>query len=307
MVILAFLVLQGIMYLLDIPFKNKIKNSTTVEESLKARKSLRIFRRFWSILLIIAFTIGIIALDISVGAEDSLGRDIGMIIAFAIMSGWSRLRGNVQANSKDEYLSKHKSKGYVLYLRAFESDFYSKDPKAYSFESVLNNSLQKTGMNVCAIGMTKELDAPYGATRVYVSDKSWQSDVKELMQYADSIFILVSDRQSCIWEITQSSEMLRKTCFIIDNKERYDNMRNELREHIIFPEYDELSQKSAEKEDLGESKKSADDELKELLNDSEPMLGLVLQSDGFEAIMIDDVDVFVKEVFRAEHCNKQEK
>ena len=241
MIMAAFAVFASIMHLLDIPFKNRIKSSTSVEESLKARKRLRVFRSFWSLLLIAVFCVIIAFLTIINGNGQDLGRSIGMIIGFAILEGWSKLHGNVQANSKDGYMYKHKKDGYMLYLRAFESDYYSTNPKDYSFEGALVKAIKKRqDTNVCAIGMTKELDAPYGAERVYVSDESWKGDVLELMQFAEKIFILMDDRQSCLWEIVQSANMLDKTCFIISTEEKYTHIRKELSTKINFPEFNDL-------------------------------------------------------------------
>lgn len=240
-VILLFLILEGVMYLIDIPFKRKIKNSTSVETSLKARKTIKIVRVVSTIVLVILSCIVIVVLSVAGDTVDTIGRDLGLIIAYAITKGWSMLKGNVQANSKEGYLSRHDS--YVLYLRAFEADFYDKSPKSYSFESCLAKTVKKRGANICAIGMTKELDAPYGADRVYVSDETWQADVSELMEKSRMIFILMSDRQSCIWEIGQSARMLSKICFIIDDLDKYKNIKNDSTHKIHFPEVDTLLSK----------------------------------------------------------------
>ena len=244
-VILLFLILEGIMYLIDIPFKNKIKNSTSVETSLKARKTLKWVRIITTFVLIVVLCVIDIAIGISFGSTDEIGqvigRDVGLIIAYAIMKGWSLLKGNIQTYSKEGYLSRHNN--FVLYLRAFEADFYNKSPKSHSLESNLTKAIKKMGSNICAIGMTKELDAPYGADRVYVGDDTWQTDVAELMQKAKMIFILMSDRESCIWEIAQGARMLDKICFIVNDAEKYKNIKNNSTHHIHFPEYDTIAGK----------------------------------------------------------------
>ena len=240
-VILLFLILEGVMYLIDIPFKNKIKNSTSVETSLKARKTLKWVRIISTFVLIVALCVIDITIGVSFGSTDEIGRDVGMIIAYAIMKGWSILKGNIQTYSKEGYLSRHNN--FVLYLRAFEADFYNKSPKSHSLESNLAKAIKKRGSNICAIGMTKELDAPYGADRVYVGDDTWQTDVAELMQKANMIFILMSDRESCIWEIAQGARMLDKICFIVDDAEKYKNIKNNSTHHIHFPEYDTIAGK----------------------------------------------------------------
>lgn len=298
-IVLAFAILGGIMWLLDLPFKQKIKNSNSVEESLKARRRLRRFRRFWSLVLIAVFSIVVLVIGVNEDmSAETVGRDVGMIIAFAIMGGWTRLRGNVQANSRDEYLAQHIEKGFVLYLRAFESDFYSKNPKDHSFEGDLVKAVEKH-RDICAIGMTNELDAPYGATRVYVSDESWQQDVKMLMRYADAIFILMNDRQSCIWEIAQSADMLSKTCFIIDSESRYEKIKNEL-SNIHFPGIDQLIRKIDDdnKPKRGNAPQS---KTREEFDNGTIRLGLIINGDDFAALKIDNLDDFASNVFRFVH------
>ena len=241
MVILLFMVLEGIMFLIDIPFKNRIKNSTSVETSLKARKTLKWVRIISAFVLIVVLCVIDIVIGVSFGSTDEIGRDLGMIIAYAIVKGWSILKGNIQTYSKEGYLSRHNS--FVLYLRAFEADFYDKSPKSHSLESNLAKAIKKRGANLCAIGMTKELDAPYGADRVYLDDDSWQSGVSELMEKASMIFILMSDRQSCIWEISQGAGMLNKICFIIEDIEKFNSVKSDQTHNIRFPEIDTILSK----------------------------------------------------------------
>lgn len=296
-VLIVFALYYGVISLLDIPFMNKIIRSKSVEDSLKARKLLRVIRPIISVILIIVFCVIVAVINVYNGDEKLLGQRIGMIIGFAILVGWARMRGNVQANSKDEYIAKHKNKGFVLYLRAFESDFYSKDPKARSFEGSFIKALESRGRDVCAIGMTKELDAPYGAERVYVSDESWQSDVKELMQYADTIFILMSDRQSCIWEIAQSADKLQKTYFIIDNESKYVNVKDELRELICFPEFNEMLKIADERERWEQKGRNSEIGMKEKLNNGSVRLGLMLNNNSYKALIVEDMVAFINEVF----------
>ena len=265
---------------------------------------MRIARPVLSVLLIVIFCVVVFVADPEGGAHS-----IGMIIAISIVEGfWRKMRGNVQANSKEGYLAKYKDKGYVLYLRAFESDFYSEDPKAHSFEGDLMKAMERHGRNACAIGMTKELDAPYGVERVYVSDESWQSDVKELMQHAESIIVLVSDRQSCIWEIAQSADLLHKTCFIIDSESKYANVKNELQGAIQFPEFSELLQKLADKREEWEQGEQNDViELNEKLNKGAIKLGLMINDDGFDVMKVDDLVAFVEDVYDEEGVAKEER
>lgn len=283
--------------LFDIPFKNKIENSNSVEESIRTRKALRVARPILSVSLVVIFCVLVFLVD----PENGLPGVALIIVLSFTKEFWSKMRGNVQANSKDEYLAKYKDKGYVLYLRAFESDFYSADPKTYSFEGDLLKALEKHGRHSCAIGMTKELDAPFGVERVYVGDESWQSDVKELMQYAESIIVLVSDRQSCIWEISQSVDLLHKTCFVIDSESKYANVKKVLQDAIRFPEFGELLQKLADKrEDWEQGTGDTMAELNEKLDKGEIKLGIMIKDNGFDVMKVDDLVAFVEDVYDEE-------
>lgn len=155
---------------------------------------------------------------------------------FAVSKATNRHIGNVSTFTKEAFLEQHPR--FALYLRGFADDDYSKRHffrrsqfSEYQFIRLLN-----TRIRACAVGMTKELDSPDGAIRVYVDDKSWQGDVLELMQKAESIFILVNDRPSCVWEIEQSANMKDKTTYIVTNTKRYLNVRGELHGIIGFPD-----------------------------------------------------------------------
>ena len=238
-VILIFVGLEGAMYLIDLPFKKKIKEADSVESSLRTRRQLKVTRVISAFLLITLVIVVLIVIAAQNDTIDKLGQPLGIIIGYAIVKGWSMLKGNIQTYSKDEYLAKHKG-DYAFYLRAFESDFYSNSRKASSLESSLAKAIKKRGFPIAAIGMTKELDAPVGASRVYVGDETWQSDVSELMRNAKMIFILMSDRESCIWEISNGAGMLDKICFIIDDTKKYENIEKMTSGKINFPDLDVL-------------------------------------------------------------------
>ena len=287
LVILYFFALKGLMWLLDIPFRNKIKQSTSVEESLKARKRLKVFRRFWSVLLIIASCVLIIWIYVSndatnetINGSNAMGRDIGMFIAFSMISGYKRIVGNVQSFSKEKYLEKH-GDGFILYLRAFDTDYYTRDPRKISFEMQLAKAVKKkSGKKMCAIGMTKEVDAPYGADRVYVGDETWKEDVKELMEKASSVFILVSDRESCIWEIKQSAPILKNCCYIIKSKSEYESVKDEATSLIPFPTFEKLA------EEMGSEEAKR-------MESGESMIGLKFDKGKYDVLSVGNLKDFV--------------
>ena len=87
--------------------------------------------------------------------------------------------------------------------------------------------------------MTKELEQPSGAKRLYLNDSTWREDVKELMEKSIAIIILMNDKESCVWEIEQSATMLEKTYFFIDTFEKYCNIKEKTQAILNFPELNE--------------------------------------------------------------------
>lgn len=136
-------------------------------------------------------------------------------------------------------LFKIQDKSFILFLRGFDRDNYGAKYTEKVNESFFSEKIfaEHMPMPLYAVGMTKELTSPIGATRVYLNDESWKEDVLFLMKKAYAIFILVNKKPSCIWEIEQSEKMLEKTCFLIDNMEQYCSVRDRLKGIIEFPDY----------------------------------------------------------------------
>lgn len=136
----------------------------------------------------------------------------------------TRLYGNISYISADELLTKDEE--FYLYLRGFENDVpfkgSSKLAKGIFKESLLAEAVEYgVAKPLYALGMTKEIDAPEGALRIYVNDHDWRENVLLLMQKAKQIFILVNNRESCLWEIEQAKSMQDKLIFIVDDLNEY--------------------------------------------------------------------------------------
>ena len=153
-------------------------------------------------------------------------------------------KGNLSYLDKTTFLESGSS--FILYLRGFENDNYSdrfqqsldnrKIFSEYKFTKAISNN------NICvAIGMTKELDAPLGAKRIYVDDTTWKEDVKDLIDKAETVFILMNDRPSCIWEVENSAQYIDKTVYIIDNPVKYVLVQEAVKYVIPFPHIPALS------------------------------------------------------------------
>ena len=243
-IIIVFAIYAGLQKLLDLPFENKIKEAKTTEEANKYRKHLKTARLLFFIVYLIGYFVFIFWLNFGVGEvnADTVPQSIkGIAMGLCMMytylvkqRKYKEFMGNVSTLEKDAYLKENEH--FALFLRGFAEDDYSKEKdlakpeESGHFSEYKFMSLLQTKIPACAIGMTKESDSPYGAARIYVNDASWKEDVKEMMEKADEIYILVNDRISCIWEIEQSAPLLKKTTFIIDDRQKYERVRNSLQE-----------------------------------------------------------------------------
>lgn len=140
----------------------------------------------------------------------------------------TRLYGNISDVTADEFLTKDED--FYLYLRGFEDDVpfkWSGKPRRTKFdETLLAEAVEYgVGYSLYALGMTKEIDGPEGAQRIYVNDHDWHEKVLVLMQRAKQIFILVNNRESCLWEIEQAKTMQDKLIFIVDDHDEYNEIR----------------------------------------------------------------------------------
>ena len=244
-ILIVFGVFSWLMHIISRPYEKKIEKASTVEKALTYRRRLKWIRWVTTIVLIAIYTIPNFYLnpDKDFWLQGGGKTTICVLILYLFgQKGFKKLLGNVSSLNKKSFLNKYSR--FALFLRGFENDNYEKDPLAlmtlkdfseYSFIKELEQYIP-----VCAIGMTKEADAPLGAQRIYVSDETWRSDVLELMNRADLIFILLNDKPSCIWEIEQSSEVMCKTCFIINDIDKYNSVRNRLIGKIDFPDVSKM-------------------------------------------------------------------
>lgn len=146
------------------------------------------------------------------------------------------MRGNISYLTSDELISMDKP--FALYLRGFNNDSYDNTYKAKEFNEQLFSAIVRKNLKITmyAIGMTKELDSPMGAERVYVDDECWKEEVSKLIQKATRIYVLVNNRESCIWEMKQVVPYLEKTVFIVNDKKHYNDVKEALAQYIVFPE-----------------------------------------------------------------------
>lgn len=129
---------------------------------------------------------------------------------------------------------------FILYLRGFSVDSYEGIKplqKRMSFDSFSEYhfiSILKKYLPVYSVGMTKELSAPLGATRIYLNDIEWEKDVHDLIERAELVVVLVNDSDSCLWEI-ENCVNLTKTILIVDNQEKLLAVRGHLAKKHLYP------------------------------------------------------------------------
>ena len=227
------------------PCSKKIKNSTTIKEALHYRKKLLLIRWIFTILFLVLY-VGVAML---VNGYDFWIAGNGQYILPALLmylitfNGFKKLKGNVSILTKDSFLKRHSR--FALFLRGFQDDNY----KLEEFVQIDNDTFSEQFfikelnqfIPSVAIGMTKEVNSPWGANRIYVSDDTWKEDVSELILKAEYIFVLLNDRPSCIWEIEQLETMLYKTYFFIEDIEKYNAVKVKLNGCIEFPEIECLN------------------------------------------------------------------
>lgn len=235
---------------METPIVNRILNAKTATEAFKYRRFLKVFRYFllFAFMVVNCFLVLLFAYFIP-DSRDEVARSIIVCSFLGIfllpIAIWTRkLNGDISIYTKDRFIKKNQD--YILYLRGFSHDDYSPVNEIklqdhlfffseFYFMSCLNQLVPS-----CAVGMTKEYDPPYGATRVYLDDDHWQEGVYELMEKAQKIFVLVDSRPSCIWEIIQSSSFLNKTVFIIDKINVYNDVRMKTHYPSFLPDVKDL-------------------------------------------------------------------
>lgn len=252
-IIIVFFLFTLLLKIVDYPNVKKLKKSTNLDDSMILRKKIKKNRIITFSIYLFLYVIIFIKTKINTISSDnylSIIRCVYSLIIFPFslyiylvyLNTYKRMMGIISVYKKEDFLQKYNN--YALYLRGFENDIYKKyikindkgNSKFSEFEFTL--LLQKK-IQTCAVGMTKEADSPIGATRIYLNDDTWKEDVEDLMHKSICIYILIDDRESCIWEIEQSSKLLEKTTFIVDDITKYNNVREKLKHIIPFPKIDD--------------------------------------------------------------------
>lgn len=257
-ILLVFL-LRFILGNLEKKFYKELSLSKNIDESIYVRKKIKTERWFiLALILILYYTFEFILYLFIFGEQDLLfwtQEVLGSLLMIAYMvivlrssSKNKNPLSNISLLRKEDILNRKED--YILFLRGFSKDNYEisalLDIKK-SFESfseyLLNKVIKQYNCQIgfYAVGMSKEVEAANGADRVYLNDCSWKEDVAELMQKAKAIFILMDDRESCIWEIMQTQHLSNKVIFLCDDIRIYNNVKETLKKNCspvldLFPE-----------------------------------------------------------------------
>lgn len=240
---------------LDRLFSRNLRKKLALEESSKKRILIRQKVRRNRIVLLTCFVIFLIITELfniysAITQPDdrySINSCFSFpaicFIYFKFQNKWKRIKGNISTTDLESF-NYNKAK-YALFLRGFDNDDYNKideleNPRKEKYEHLSEYWFFKLlskrhKLPIVSVGMTKELDSPLGTKRIYLDDKEWKSGVQTLMQNADKIIILVNNRDSCIWEIAQSKDVLHKTVFIIDNEDKYIAAKEIVKDIICLP------------------------------------------------------------------------
>ena len=241
-VILVFALISVVIKFAEKPLIKKIAFAQDTQEAIMGRKKLIVLRSGLIVLLLglyILFSIVISDFDAANTYQQYMWLICAVIAVGVQQYGFKNLLGNISTLTKVAFLSENKD--FVLFLRGFIDDDYSdiaeinqKDFDKFS-EYGFMSLLESKNISACAIGMTKEADSPIGAKRIYVDDISWKQDVEELINKSKSIYILIRNRESCIWEIEKSLKYFNKITLIVDDIAEYNNVRRKFEDIIELP------------------------------------------------------------------------
>lgn len=219
----------------------KIKNAST-EGEIKYLRSKLIKERKLSLILLVVICLLLYIVQVPLYDFEWYNLDLikGSVFTFAFSQFFIRRRKdhNPFGNLSDLVLSDvmNNLDNYILYLRSFTVDNYEtiekvankKYVKGTFSEYLFTKSIEKY-IKTLAVGMTKEIESPIGAKRIYLTDNSWQSGVATLLDNSIGVCILVDDSSSCIWEINKSHKYLHKTVFIVTDISKYYRAKKDVK------------------------------------------------------------------------------
>lgn len=237
---LLIVLLTLLYFIVEKPLINKLREESKSSIRITIRNKIRRARLLQYVAATTYLFAGVIfAFHYSIAA----GITALTFMFMEIVIAYKDLSINISTIGYDDFIKKYENKSFGLYLRGFATDNYlpyrliNQPFKDKFCELALYNILKTySKLDLISVGMTKEIDAPMGALRVYLDDDKWKKCVEEMIDNAQCIYILIDDSESCIWEIIKSIHCLDKTIFIIDDIDKYNNVRKQINTFINFPE-----------------------------------------------------------------------
>lgn len=241
LIFVAFLTFWG-----DKHLKQSYKKKIEISYSPKEMVSLRNAYRFYKIILLTVYTLIIVPLlyfslkDISITMRFPVGPWPFVASLLSILLPYASSLP-VSCLTIDDF----KKEDFALFLRGFSHDSYdsSKVWKIIRILGPIENqnklpfSEEKFAkvvyrfMPIFCVGITRELESPKGAKRIYLSDVTWKKDVTLLIKKAKFIFILINPSDSCIWEIEQCQKIdPNKVFYFVDDMDKLNNVKNKMGE-----------------------------------------------------------------------------
>ena len=215
--------------------KQKIKDANSTDDAIRERLKYARKKRIAYIIIGLIFILSCVIVAVYTHEPRNL---YPLVIALPSLLTFSRKydRPISEMTAKDV-----EDDNFVLYLRGFADDNYVKlgdqgfEQKGFS-EIQLAKGIQEY-YPLYAIGMTKEVYAPFGARRVYYEDSNWKEGVKDLIKRSRAIVILIHDSESCLFEIDECLDYAAKTYCIAYDLNVYESVKNKFanRDILLLP------------------------------------------------------------------------
>lgn len=129
----------------------------------------------------------------------------------------------------------------VLYLRSFRADRFPSWTRLAQFEETLAEVMKEIGPFI-ALGAPGEKLPPLGAARMYLQEKDWQEEIRDLMSRAQLMVFWAGDSPGFWWEVFQAVKLMtpeRLLFFVTSTQKSYERFREQADKYLpcVLPEY----------------------------------------------------------------------
>jgi predicted Zn-ribbon and HTH transcriptional regulator len=129
----------------------------------------------------------------------------------------------------------------VLYLRSFREDRLPSWTRLTQFEETLAEVMKEIGPFI-ALGAPGEKLPQLGAARMYLQEKDWQEEIRDLMSRAQLMVFWAGDSPGFWWEVFQAVKLMapeRLLFFVTSTQKSYERFREQADKYLpcVLPEY----------------------------------------------------------------------